>query len=305
MDEDMNEGMDEDMSENTGGGARDKVPVELEGVPETLLWNLYQRSVEAGRPGRRVLDDPRSVELVERIDYPFERFGGDGMSQWHALRVACLDGEVRRFLAAHPGGTVVALGEGLETQFWRVDDGLVHWLTVDLPETVALRDRLLPEDPPRRRTVACSALDLRWMDELDAGTQPQDVLVTAQGLLMYLPPREVRRLIAACAERFPGGSFLFDALPRAMVARNQAGAMDTAGGYRAPRWQWGMDTKEYPKVATASPRIAEVRSLPLPRGRGLYAIAPISHRLPVVRSMRMSIVAVRFGPADYRNDARA
>lgn len=288
--------MDED-------GQAGRITVELDGVPETLLWNLYQRSVEAARPGRRLLDDPRAVELVERIDYPFERFGG-GMAQWHALRIACLDAEVRRFLAAHPDGTVVALGEGLETQFWRVDDGRVTWLTVDLPETVAVRDQLLPEDPPRRRTVACSALDLRWMDEIDAGTAPQDVLVTAQGLLMYLPPREVKRLIAACAERFPGGSFLFDALPRGMVARNQAGRTGI-GDYRAPRWQWGMDTGEFPKVATASPRIAEVRSLPLPPGRGLYKIAPVSHLLPGVRSLRMSIVSVRFGPADYRNDARA
>jgi hypothetical protein len=55
-------------------------------------------------------------------------------------------------------------------------------------------------------------------------------------------------------------------------------------------------------VATASPRIAEVRSLPLPRGRGLYAIAPLSHRIPGLRAMRMSIVSVRFGAADYRND---
>jgi O-methyltransferase involved in polyketide biosynthesis len=36
--------------------------------------------------------------------------------------VLAFDREVRRFLAAHPGGTVVALGEGLETQFWRVDN---------------------------------------------------------------------------------------------------------------------------------------------------------------------------------------
>jgi O-methyltransferase involved in polyketide biosynthesis len=279
-----------------------RIAVELTGVPETLLWNLYQRSVEAGRPGRRLLDDPRAVELVERLDYPFERFGGEGMAQWHALRVACLDGEVRRFLAEHPGGTVVALGEGLETQFWRVDDGRVRWLTVDLPETVALRGKLLPDDPPRHRTVACSALDLRWMDELGPGTPTQDVLVTAQGLLMYLPPQQVKRLIAACAERFPGGALLFDALPRAMVARNQSRSFDTPGGYRAPRWQWGMDTREYRKVATASPRIAAVHSLRLPRGRGLYAIAPVSHLLPGVRSMRMSIVSVRFGPADYRND---
>ncbi|MGW5351107.1 class I SAM-dependent methyltransferase [Streptomyces sp. NPDC004031] len=286
------------------GGDRERIKVALDGVPETLLWNLYQRSVEAARPEGRVLDDPRAVELVERIDYPFSRFGGAGLAQWHALRIACLDAEVRRFLAAHPGGTVVALGEGLETQFWRVDDGLVRWLSVDLPETVAVRDRLLPPDPPRRRTLACSALDLRWMDEVEPGTPPQNVLVTAQGLLMYLPPRDVRKLIARCAERFPGGSFLFDAVPRAMVARSQAAQERGAAsgdGYRAPAWQWGMNAGEYRKVASASPRIAEVRRLVLPRGRGLFAIAPVSHLVPGLRSARMSIVSVRFGPADYRN----
>lgn len=78
---------------------RERITVELHGVSETLLWNLYQRSLEAARPDRRLLDDPRALELVERIDYPFEQFGGDGMAQWHALRVACLDAEVRRFLA--------------------------------------------------------------------------------------------------------------------------------------------------------------------------------------------------------------
>jgi O-methyltransferase involved in polyketide biosynthesis len=274
----------------------DRIKVELEGVPETLLWNLYNRAAEARRPSSRLLDDPRAVELVDRIDYPFERFGGTPMAQWHALRVRCLDGEVRRFLAERPGGTVVALGEGLETQFWRVDDGRVRWLSVDLPETVAVRRNLLPDDPPRRRSLACSALDLRWMDEIGADVPPRDVLVTAQGLLMYLPESEAKGLIAACAERFPGGRFLFDALPRSMVARNRSGALDSSDGtYRAPRWEWGMNVTEYRKVAAASPRIAEVRSLRFPRGRGLYAIAPVSHLIPGLRSLRMSIIAVRFG----------
>lgn len=293
-----------DEQRNDDGHDGERIRAELDGVPETLLWNLYQRSVEAAHPEGRVLDDPRAVELVERIDYPFARFGGPGLAQWHALRIACLDAEVRRFLAAHPGGTVVALGEGLETQFWRVDDGLVRWLSVDLPETAALRDRLLPADPPRRRTLACSALDLRWMDEVEPGTPPQNVLVTAQGLLMYLPPRDVRRLIAQCAERFPGGSFLFDAVSRAMAARSrtaQERGADGGGGYRAPAWQWGMNAAEYRKVASASPRIAEVRRLRLPRGRGLFAVAPVSHLLPGLGTARMSIVSVRFGPADYRN----
>lgn len=43
----------------------------------------------------------------------------------------------------HPAGTVVALGEGLETQFWRVDNGAVRWVGVDLSEAEALRRRFL------------------------------------------------------------------------------------------------------------------------------------------------------------------
>jgi O-methyltransferase involved in polyketide biosynthesis len=108
------------------------VTVQLGGVPETLLWTLYHRAIEARRPDG-ILDDPRAVALVDAIEYPFaERFGTrDGpLSQWQALRVKTFDREVRRFLAAHPAGTVVALGEGRETQFWRVDNGSVRWLTV-------------------------------------------------------------------------------------------------------------------------------------------------------------------------------
>lgn len=304
-DEDTGSAGNSGSTEGTGTGSAGpagRVKVALEGVPETLLWNLYNRAVEARRPRRSLLDDPRAVELVDRIDYPFEKFG-TAMAQWHALRVRAFDDEVRRFAAEHPGGLVVALGEGLETQFWRVDDGRLRWLTVDLPETVELRETLLPADPPRRRTLACSALDLRWMDEVGPDDVSQGVLVTAQGLLMYLPEADAKGLIAACAERFPGGWFLFDALPRATVARNHSGALDPAdGAYRAPRWEWGMDVTEYRKVADASPLITKVRSLRLARGRGLFAIGPVSHLIPGVRSMRMSIISVRFSAAAHQGD---
>src|SRR5262249_7820937 len=99
--------------------------VELTGVPETMLWTLYYRAREARRSDS-VLRVPRGVELVDRIDYPFEkRFGVavEWQAQWQALRARRFDTEVRRFMRDHPGGAVVALGEGLETQFWRVDDG--------------------------------------------------------------------------------------------------------------------------------------------------------------------------------------
>ena len=173
-------------------------------VPETLLWTLYHRALEARRPDA-VLEDPKAVELVDTIDYPFEdalRRRRGGQAQWQALRVRCFDLEVERFLASIPDGTVVALGEGLETQFWRVDNGRVRWLTVDLPETVGAAPPAAPASPRHRVHRALGARRASWMREVDAS---RGVLLTAQGLLMYFEYDEVRRLVAACAEWFPGG----------------------------------------------------------------------------------------------------
>jgi len=269
--------------------------VDLEGVPETLLWTLYHRAIEARRPDA-VLDDPKAVELVDAIDYPFEeRFGSGegGRSQWQALRVRCFDLEVERFLAAHPDGTVVALGEGLETQFWRVDNGRVEWLSVDLPETVALRRQLLPESS-RQRLLACSALDPSWMAEVDAS---RGVLLTAQGLLMYFEYDEVRQLVATCAERFPGGVLVFDAVPCWLSVRSRHGKLKSPGSYQAPPWYWGLNSQTARDLATAGSNVVELRELRLPPGRGAL-FGSVLPRISAVRTFRLrlpiSVLLARF-----------
>jgi O-methyltransferase involved in polyketide biosynthesis len=267
-----------------------EVRVELGGVPETALWTLYHRAVEARRPDA-VLDDPKAVELLERIDYPFpERFGAGRLGQWQALRAACFDREARRFLSSSPGGTVVALGEGLETQFWRVDDGRARWLTVDVPEIVELRRRLLPESP-RLRSLAGSALDTRWLDEVDAS---RGVLVTAQGLLMYLDRDDVHGLLETIAAVLPGQALVFDAVPRWLSERSRSGALAT-GGYQAPPWLWGLDREERSRLASI-PGIARLRTLPPLRGRGVThgVLLPFAHRLPGIRGLVLSLLRADF-----------
>jgi O-methyltransferase involved in polyketide biosynthesis len=272
------------------------VCVELEGTPETLLWTLYYRASEARRADA-VLRDPKGVELLDAIDFPFEeRFGSAtaGWAQWQALRARCFDRQVERFLAEHPDGTVVALGEGLETQFWRVDNGRMRWLSVDVPEAVAVRERLLPP-PERQRLLACSALDERWIDEVDLA---RGVLVTAQGLLMYLPPDDVRRLIATCAERLAGGALVFDAVPRWLSERSRRGDLTPPGGWQAPPWTWWMDAAERQRLR-GIPSIAELRRLRMPRGRGTlfgYTL-PLIGAVPGLRSAFFSITLARFRAA--------
>ena len=102
--------------------------------------------------------------MLARLDYPFERFDLPyrGLAaRLHAQRVRTVDAALRRVLSVVPDAAVVALGEGFETQFWRVDDGRLRWLTLDLPEVVAVRLEVLP-DGPRNRTLAGSAVDPEW-----------------------------------------------------------------------------------------------------------------------------------------------
>lgn len=264
--------------------------IRLDRVPETMLWTLYYRASEARRRDT-VLDDPRAVALLDAIDYPFEqRFGRlvGWQAQWQALRARRFDDEVRRFLAEHPDGTVVALGEGLETQFWRVDNGRVRWWTVDLPEAIALRSRLLPAPCERRRAFAGSALELRWADAVDG-----PVLLTAQGLLMYLQPDEARGLIAALAWRFPGGALVFDAAPRWFSRATQRGKVRTAH-YQAPPMPWGFDPAERRRVREI-PGVRELHELRLGRGRGAVGrVLRLSSATPVLRGIGLTILLARF-----------
>ncbi|WP_371502006.1 class I SAM-dependent methyltransferase [Kitasatospora sp. NBC_00374] len=273
-----------------------RVRAELEAVPETALWTLYHRAAEARRPDT-VLPDQAAVDLVDSLDFPFaERFGpadsraGRIQSRLQGLRVRCFDREVSDFLARSPRGTVVCLGEGLETQYWRVDNGRAQWLTVDLPELIALRERVLPAGP-RQRLLAGSATDLGWADQVEPG---QDVLITAQGLLMYLRPGQVRDLIAGCAERFPGAGMVFDTVPRWFGRLTVEGKM-RSHRYQAPPMPWSMDAGERAKLATAHPAVVEIRDVRPTGGPGLLGAAVDAVvRLPVVSSYRPSVVALRF-----------
>ena len=264
------------------------IPVDLSGVPETLLGNLGHRAA-AARTG--ALTDPVAVEIVDRLDYDFAD-SSRGV-RLHTVRVATFDAAVRRFLGLHPAGTVVALGEGLETQFWRLYNGRVRWLTVDLPETMELRRRLLP-DGPRQSSYSGSALDLGWVDALN----PADpILVTAQGLFPYFQRDQIHGLIAGIAERLPGSVLVFDVVPQVMLdmlRRASGRERDLA----VELWTWLFNPGERTAIS-AIPGVEELRDLtpPLERDLAALGIAAIG-RLP--RRLRYSLPAIQVLQAEFR-----
>jgi O-methyltransferase involved in polyketide biosynthesis len=265
----------------------------LTDVSETALLTLKVRASEARRPDA-IIDDPMAIELVDSIDFDFAKFGFS-RRQDMALRALAFDNQARRYLVDHPRATVVALAEGLQTSFYRLDAAGVgdqfQWLTVDLPPMIELRRKLLPASE-RVRMCAQSALDFNWMDEVDT---EHGVFVTAEGLLMYLEPDDALRLIAKCAKRFPGGQMMFD-LPPLFAAWARRG-MRTSLRYRVPPMPFTLSVSEAASLVNTMPGVRAVHDLPYPAGRGkvLNTLMWTAQRIPLLDPVRPVLTLLEFG----------
>jgi hypothetical protein len=116
---------------------------------------------------------------------------------------------------------IVNLGAGLCTRYDRLDRPAVDWIEIDFPDVIALRRALLPETS-NHRAIACSVTDHSWLEQIPSLLEAPPLFI-AEGLLMYIPDSEVRRLLIALQRRFPGCKLLADTvspLVSALYARH-------------------------------------------------------------------------------------
>ena len=189
----------------------DKTQFSLSDVSATMLLTLYARAKES-QSANPILVDEKAVELFEQLKPLAAQADGElyrkvvegdlpeTLNQTMSLRAHHFDQQCRDFLRRYPDGAIVNLGCGLDTRFFRLDDGRLHLIDLDLPDVIALKRQLLPETE-RYQMIASSVLDFGWMDELD-GERPY--LFLAEGLFMYLPLDDVKALVLALQDRFPG-----------------------------------------------------------------------------------------------------
>lgn len=189
------------------------VKVDLGPVQETLLIPLLARARETERPNP-VLRDERACRIVRDLDYDFSKWEGGRSAKGAVLRARMFDAYVEDFLAAHPHGTVVDIGCGLDTRFDRLDNGHVRWFDLDLPDAIALRRRFF-EDEPRRTMIAASVLQDDWMAVVEATGGPW--MFVAEAVLIYLDAPDARRAIEGLANRFPSARVAFDTTASRMV----------------------------------------------------------------------------------------
>jgi O-methyltransferase involved in polyketide biosynthesis len=185
-----------------------RTKVTLTPEQETLLITLYAKA----QPGNPLFFDPMAQDVLNRVDYDFARL----RVPYKTVVLICqrakkMDSVTRGFLREHAGGVVVQLGCGLDSRFWRVDDGRVEWYDLDMPPVMELRQQFFTPSE-RYHTIASSVTHLEWVDKIAAAGRA--VLVVAEGLLMYLDEADVRRLVNRLHETFPGCRLIADVFSR-------------------------------------------------------------------------------------------
>jgi len=202
----------------------DKVNVlDLPVVARTLVVPLAARARDSARPDA-LIHDPRAVELFKHFEGGLDSIEklSDFDQVLRTMVVRQFDHYARTFLTANPGGLVVDIGCGLSTRFDRIDNGQMAWLGLDLPEVIELRQQLLP-DAKRCYSLAGSMLDLAWLDVVAQMQKP--VIFLAEGVFAYFTEADVKRVITAISERFPGADLVFDAYSSFIVWGHKNNAM--------------------------------------------------------------------------------
>ena len=196
-----------------------KYKIEKNTVQETLVIPLYSRKL-CTELYPNLFQDETEVRLIDQIDYDFsevEKNPRSLMQRFGSLEVAMrqndLAFEVRVYLKSHPNAAVVNLGCGLDCTGRSCDNGRCKIYNLDFPNVITVRNELLPAGD-WEQNIPCDLNDTAWFSEVDTSG---GAVFFASGVFYYFLTEQVRALMLAMADAFPGGVLVFDAANRTAV----------------------------------------------------------------------------------------
>ena len=255
--------------------------ITLSGVPETMLQTVYARARESR--GRGVIRDKTAEEIVEKLDYDFSLAEKDtAMRSGVIARTIVLDRLVAAYLTDHPGAVVVNIACGLDTRCYRMT-GYRHWYNLDLPETMAVREKLLPESGAVSQ-IAMSAMD-DWGSRIEETDAP--VLIIIEGLTMYLTETDVQQIFSVIAGRFNAATVLVETMTPMVVKRFKEKSIEGSNA----KFTWGV--KDGRALAALLPDFRFVAEHGLTEGMAVFVpVYKLLDKLPAVRNISNRIVVL-------------
>ncbi len=199
------------------------------GVVEDTLFVPMLGRIYAAEHCPQILYDKKALELKNRL--PLDLIEQNMQNQYTLLasasRSANMDRIIRNFLERRPNGAIVQLGCGLETTYYRCDNGRARWYAVDLPHVIEYRRGLLPE-PERECYISGNAFAKDWIKKVRDEVLDTPILVIAGGLFHYFEENKVIALLRMIGQ-FGNMEVVFDTVNRKGMAMMQKKYMRQIG----------------------------------------------------------------------------
>lgn len=214
-----------------------KEKINLTAVSETMLVPLYARAIESKKENPEFIDNT-AVKIMDNLDYDFKkRFktSTNKMNFWGcSARTVILDRETKEFINDNPDSTIINIACGLDDRFSRVDNEQITWYNIDFEDIINLREKLITKNE-RVLNIASSALDFEWIEKIN---NKENVLIIAEGFLMYLDEKEVETLFNQISQKFSNVTLLLEVMSRWMVKNQKVhDTVRTTGAV----FKWGID----------------------------------------------------------------
>ena len=181
-------------------------------IEETMLGPLWARATYS-KKFPELLNDKKAVEIIQNIDYDFSAIS-EFLGEWRAvglmMRARRFDDALRAYIEEFPNAAVINIGAGLDTTFFRVDNGKITIYNLDLPDVIQLREDLI-EETERNQNIACSAFDKKWREQIDF-SEDNGIFFIAGGFVYYFKEEKISHLIERLAQNYPRGEFIFDSV---------------------------------------------------------------------------------------------
>jgi O-methyltransferase involved in polyketide biosynthesis len=189
-------------------GCVERTNMKLTDVSKTAIATLRSHVLESQKD-KPIINDPMAEycldELASLVSEDekavlFDRKLSSALTSHIAIRARKYDSIANDFISQNPSSTVVNLGCGFDTRYWRIDSEKCEYIELDLPELVELKRDIL-KDHLNYELIGCSVLDHSWIDKVTSKGN-RDFLLIAEALFMYLPRVDVITLFRAFSERF-------------------------------------------------------------------------------------------------------
>ncbi|MDR2177005.1 MAG: class I SAM-dependent methyltransferase [Treponema sp.] len=179
----------------------------LQGVSNTLFIPLAAR-VFASKKFPEYFYDEKSLALEQYIPGDsIQKKSSEYSFMASVARYYNLDNMVKAFISKNPKCTIVYLGAGLETAYFRLNNQSALFYEVDLPEVIDIRRSILGEHE-NEILIGGDIFDTLWIHKIDTSFPS---LLIASGVFQYFTEDKVMQFITNIRANLNDAELIFDA----------------------------------------------------------------------------------------------